>query len=71
MPDTGHTAFLLAQKEGINAIKANTIQEGVQIAKERTLQNGIVILSPGAPSYNQYKNFEERGLDFKKNIFDE
>ncbi len=70
LPDTGSSAFLLAQKEEINAIKVNTIQEGVQIAKEKTPQNGIVILSPGAPSYNQYKNFEERGLDFKKNIFD-
>ncbi len=70
LPDTGHSAFLLAQKEEINAIKVNTIQEGIQIAKEKTPRNGIVILSPGAPSYNQYKNFEERGLDFKKNIFD-
>ena len=25
-----------------------------------------VILSPGAPSYNQFKNFEERGAAFVK-----
>ena len=70
LPDTGFKAFSLAQKEGINAINTDTIKKGVQIAKEKTPTGGTVILSPGAPSYNQYKNFEERGLDFKKNIFD-
>ncbi len=71
LPDTGYSAFSLAQQEGIRAIKATSIQEGVLIAKKQTPKGGIVILSPGAPSYNQYKNFEERGDDFKKNIFNE
>lgn len=68
LPDTGFNAFDLAIKENINAVKVNSIQEAVKQAKEKTSSGGTVLLSPGAPSYNLYKNFEERGLDFKKNI---
>ena len=40
------------------------MQEAVQLAHEKTPAGGVVLMSPGAPSYNQYKNFEERGADF-------
>ena len=40
--------------------------EAVKIAHEKTPAGGVVLMSPGAPSYNQYKNFEERGTDFIK-----
>lgn len=68
LPDTGEKAFSLANEFNINCIKANTISKAIQLAKEKTPKNGIVLLSPGAPSYNQYKNFEERGIDFQKNV---
>ena len=42
------------------------MREAVQLAHEKTLAGGVVLMSPGAPSYNQYKNFEERGADFIK-----
>ncbi len=42
-----------------------TVVEAVALAKQITPQGGIVLLSPAAPSYNQYKNFEARGDDFK------
>jgi UDP-N-acetylmuramoylalanine--D-glutamate ligase len=35
-------------------------------AKSITPQGGIVLLSPAAPSYDAYKNFQERGLLFRK-----
>ena len=42
------------------------MQEAVKLAHEKTPAGGVVLMSPGAPSYNQYKNFEERGVDFIK-----
>ena len=41
-----------------------TMKEAVLLAKKITPLGGIVLLSPAAPSYNQYKNFEERGNAF-------
>ena len=40
--------------------------QAVQMAYEKTLSGGVVLMSPGAPSYNQYENFEQRGEDFIK-----
>ena len=40
------------------------MREAVRLAREKTSKGGVVLMSPGAPSYNQYKNFEERGEDF-------
>ena len=45
-----------------------TIKEAVALARKITPHGGIVLLSPAAPSYNQYKNFEARGDDFKAAI---
>ena len=42
------------------------MREAVQLAHEKTPVGGVVLMSPGAPSYNQYNNFEERGADFIK-----
>lgn len=47
---------------------AQTIKEAVLLAKQLIPQGGIVLLSPAAPSYNQYKNFEARGDDFNAAI---
>ena len=33
--------------------------------KAQAKQDDVVLLSPAAPSYDQYKNFEERGGKFK------
>ncbi|MBP5344193.1 MAG: hypothetical protein J6Y85_03885 [Alphaproteobacteria bacterium] len=56
LPDTGSqitTPFHVAN-----------MAEAVHLAREKTPVGGVILMSPGAPSYNQYKNFEERGLDF-------
>lgn len=61
LPDTGSR---LQQVAGGTYVK--TMCEAVQLAQQITPADGIVLLSPAAPSYNAYKNFEERGDDFKK-----
>jgi UDP-N-acetylmuramoylalanine--D-glutamate ligase len=41
-------------------------QEIVRIAKECTKKGSICLLSPAAASYDQFKNFEERGDAYRK-----
>lgn len=69
LPDTGERAYQLAKENALFCLKATSMAEAVNLAKTYTTKGGIVLLSPAAPSYNLYKNFEERGHDFKKNIF--
>ena len=44
-----------------------TIDEAVDIADKKTKPNHICLLSPAASSYNEFKNFEEKG-NYYKNI---
>lgn len=69
LPDTGIRIAEQAQKTGITPHPANTVEQAVRIAKDITYPGGVVLLSPAAASYNAYKNFEERGADFKQWAF--
>jgi UDP-N-acetylmuramoylalanine--D-glutamate ligase len=51
-----------------NIFEVKKMKEAVKIAKEKTKKWKVCILSPGAPSYNLFKNFEERGNLFKKYV---
>ena len=44
----------------------DTLSECMAFLKESSFQN--ILFSPGAPSYNVYHNFYERGDDFKSLI---
>ena len=35
-----------------------------EFSKELNFADGVVLFSPGAPSYNNYRNFYDRGEDF-------
>ncbi len=67
MPETGYIIYDYL-KEFKNVYKATNMQEAVKIAKEVTKKNMICLLSPSASSYNDFKNFEEKGDIFKKLI---
>ncbi len=64
MPETGFVIY--KELENIkNVFKAKNMEEAVKIAKKVTKKNTICLLSPAASSYNEFKNFEEKGDMFK------
>ena len=66
LPDTGKRLALQAQSAGIKTSPTSDMPTAVSIAQHITPAGGTILLSPAAPSYNLYPNFEARGNDFKK-----
>lgn len=49
-----------------NCFFVSTMQEAVEIAFEKTAEGQICLLSNASPSYNLFKNFEDKGNQFKE-----
>lgn len=49
---------------GVHQIAVSSMREAVNSARNALSDGGVVLLSPGAPSFDQYKNWEERSEDF-------
>lgn len=64
MPDTGYK--IGSQITNKNVYKAENLEQAVDIAKRITKKGMICLMSPAASSYNQFKNFEEKGTRFKE-----
>lgn len=79
LPDTGHK-IIDALKEARASGKTfaslkileqvESMDQAVALAYSRTPEMMAVLLSPAAASYNRYKNFEERGEDYRKWVLD-
>lgn len=67
MPTTGVT---LGKKISSNKkiYFVETLEDAVILATKVTKKNMICLLSPAAPSYEHYKNFEEKGASYQKII---
>ena len=67
LPTTGHKICKELMKKNINKniFLVDTLDEAVDIADQYTKPNHICLLSPAASSYNQFKNFEEKGKYYK------
>ena len=57
--ETGPRLFDLIKNE--DKQMATSLEDAVIKAKEITKTNGYIVLSPAAPSYDAFNNFEERG----------
>jgi UDP-N-acetylmuramoylalanine--D-glutamate ligase len=47
-----------------------TMDEAIQLARRFLSGGGVVLLSPGAPSFDRYKNWEERSHDFTRAVLE-
>jgi UDP-N-acetylmuramoylalanine--D-glutamate ligase len=67
LPDTGPLIGAAAASHGFGQDRMSTagdMREATQLARSLAEPGGVVLLSPAAPSFNQYADFEERGNDF-------
>lgn len=66
----GETAELLSQtfREETLTLTANSMEEAVRKAFELSDVGDTVLLSPGCASFDMFKNFEERGEAFKREV---
>jgi len=69
--DSGARIYALAQeavarRQGCSSRihRASSMEDAVSLARRMTPPGGVVLLSPAAPSYGNYRDFIERGRDF-------
>lgn len=58
----------MMEEQGVNAVLANyaSMEEAFRYLSLHAKPGAVCLLSPAASSYDQYKNFEERGAKFKR-----
>jgi UDP-N-acetylmuramoylalanine--D-glutamate ligase len=69
LPVTGSRLVATARDAGmpdVRALEAREMGEAVAIARRLAQPGSVILLSPAAPSYNAYRNFEERGAHFRE-----
>ena len=67
-PESGIRIKDSISNKDIKIIEASNMEQAVSEAKTNTSPNRACLLSPASPSYNMYKNFEEKGEVFKSEI---
>ena len=69
IPDSGPR--IIAALEGLPGVRteiAEDLPAAVRLSRELTPEGGVVLLSPAAPSYGRYRNFEHRSEAFTEAI---
>ncbi len=64
-PTSGARIFTTRPKN-ITFLETSSMQEAVTFAYKQTKKGTICLLSTASPSYSVWKNFEEKGDEFKK-----
>ncbi len=69
MPDSGPRILAaLAGVAGIELVAGSDLADAVRLAREVTPAGGVVLLSPAAPSYGRFANFEHRSAAYREAI---
>ena len=67
MPSTGPRLLEAALAAGLpasGALAAGDLAEAVELARRKAPAGAVVLLSPAAPSYDRFRDFEQRGERF-------
>jgi UDP-N-acetylmuramoylalanine--D-glutamate ligase len=69
LPDNGPIIFDCLEKAGIRSggglHQSENLMDAVALAQKLAPEKGCILLSPGAPSFPHFKDFEDRGNQFK------
>ena len=68
LPSTGPRLLESVRSAGAppsQLIAASDLEDGVRLARQRAGAGAVVLLSPAAPSYDNYRDFTERGERFR------
>jgi len=70
LPDNGPRIIRVLENAGIKpelgSVEAENLADAVEIAGKLAPDGSVVLLSPGAPSFPRFKNYEDRGHQFAK-----
>ena len=66
MPDTGNKVGAWLKDKNVYYIE--DLKEAVKLAYQITAKGKTCVMSPAASSYNQFKNFEEKGKFYKEYV---
>ena len=68
----GKAADKMAKALGTSTetVFAETLQEAVRVASVRASQGDVVLLSPACASFDMFKDFEDRGRQFKEAVME-
>jgi UDP-N-acetylmuramoylalanine--D-glutamate ligase len=70
LPDNGPKIFDCFKRAGVNPEgglhELSQLSDAVALAQVLVPENGCILLSPGAPSFPHFRDFEDRGNQFKK-----
>ncbi len=69
VPSTGARLLDAARRAGVTperALQADGLAAAVSLARSLARPGAVILLSPAAPSYDHYRDFEERGERFRE-----
>jgi UDP-N-acetylmuramoylalanine--D-glutamate ligase len=69
IPDSGpHILEAVKDLPAVTTMVADDLVEAVRLSREHTAANGTVLLSPAAPSYGRFDNWQHRSRVFREAI---